>query len=306
MATGIISVGLRLAGALWAARGLMLVTAALWLVLAMTFAGLLLDGTRREALSAPAALTSVAGTGVLGNGIALSGHSAVAVVPLALTTVLWLLLLPRVLRRLSRRLPGSAYLVTVATQSVAVLAATLATPLSAPWLAWPAGILLGAGLMLYVLVLTRFDFDQIHRGAGDHWVVAGSLSISALACAKVTYAADRPEPLEWLTLAILAAALAWYCVLVAFEVLRPRPRYDHRRWSTVFPLGMTAVSAMTAATVCAVPWLTAVGEALLCPAVLVWLIVACGTVRQAFRSDGTDGRLCAEAPAADIPRQGPP
>ncbi|QXJ26874.1 hypothetical protein AGRA3207_006226 [Actinomadura graeca] len=281
MATGIVSLGLRLAGFLWAARGLLVITAALWLVLAVTFCGLLLDGARREELAAPAVLTSVAGTGVLGNGIALTGHSAAAAVLLTVTAVLWLLLLPRVLRRLGRSLPGAAYLVTVATQSVAGLAAALAVPLSAPWLTWAAGVLLAAGLALYALVLSRFDLGQLHRGAGDHWVVAGSLSISALACARLAAATGRPEPLTWLTLAILAAALSWYAVLAVLEVVRPRPRYDPRRWSTVFPLGMTAVSAMTAATVCAVPWLRPVGEALLCPAVLAWLIVASGAVRRA-------------------------
>ncbi len=65
------------------------------------------------------------------------------------------------------------------------------------------------------------------------------------------------------TFTVLAVALAWYAVLVVCEVLRPRPSYDGRRWSTVFPLGMTAVSAMTVSRACDVPWLWTLGEVLL-------------------------------------------
>ncbi|WP_312875017.1 tellurite resistance/C4-dicarboxylate transporter family protein [Actinomadura litoris] len=281
MATGIVSIALRLAGVMWAARGLLVITAALWVVLVVTFCGLLADGSRRDELSVPAILTSVAGTGVLGNGIALSGHAVTAVVPLVIAFGLWMFLLPRVLRRLKRRLPGAAYLVTVATQSVVVLAATLADLLPAHLLTWPAGTLLALGLGLYVFVLSRFDFRQLYRGSGDHWVLAGSLSISALASARVTNAAGDPRPLEWLTFAVLGVALAWYAVLVVCEVLVPRPRYDPRRWSTVFPLGMTAASAMTAGAVCSLPWLGTLGKVLLWPAVAAWLVVGAGAIRQA-------------------------
>jgi len=30
-------------------------------------------------------------------------------------------------------------------------------------------------------------------------------------------------------------ALTWYAVLLVAEFVRPRPRYDVRRWATVFP-----------------------------------------------------------------------
>jgi tellurite resistance protein TehA-like permease len=286
MATGIVSVGLHLAGFVWAARVLLGIAAALWVVLAVTFCTLLGGGGARwrEETSAPSALTTVAGTGVLGDGVAMISHPVAAAVLLGLTTVLWLVLLPRVLGNLRWRVPGAAYMVTVATQAVAVLAATLAVELPARWLLWPAGVMLALGLLLYVLVLTRFDFGEVVGGAGDHWVAGGSLSISALAFAKVTLAADGLAPLAWGTLAVLAAALAWYAVLVLCEVLRPRTGYDGRRWSTVFPLGMTAVAAMTAGRACDVPWLGTLGEVLLWPAVIAWAVVAAGAVRHAASS----------------------
>lgn len=291
MATGIVAVGLHLAGLVWAARVLLAITAALWAVLAVTFCGQFGGGLERwrEETSGPAALTAVAGTGVLGDGVAMIGRPVAAAVLLALTALLWAALLPRVLRNLRWRVPGAAYMVTVATQAVAVLAASLAVHPHARWLLWPAGVLLALGLLLYVLVLSRFDFAELAGGAGDHWVAGGSLSISALAFAKVTHAAGASAPLVAGTLVagtltVLAVALGWYAVLVVCEVLSPRAAYDGRRWSTVFPLGMTAVSAMTAGRACDVPWLWTLGEVLLWPAAAAWLVVAAGAVRHAFAS----------------------
>lgn len=288
MATGIVAVGLDLAGVTWATRVLLAVTAALWAVMAVTFF-LRLRGDeegRRAAEREPVSLTTVAGSGVLGVGLLLFRYEMAAEALLALMAVAWLLLLPRVVRHLRRRLPGAAYLVTVSTQSLVVLASTLAKQLPARWLVWPAGVLLALGLVLYLFVLSRFDFGQVRDGAGDHWVLAGALSISALACAKLAAAAGAPAPppLEALMLVILAAALAWYVLLACAEAARPRTGYDGRRWSTVFPLGMTAAAAMTAGTVSGLHWLDVLGRVLLWPALAVWAVVAVGAVRHAAAS----------------------
>jgi tellurite resistance protein TehA-like permease len=85
-------------------------------------------------------------------------------------------------------------------------------------------------------------------------------------------------------LAILAVAFAWYALLVYSEISRPRTGYDGRRWSTVFPLGMTAAAAMTAGTVSHLHWLKVLGEVLLWPAIAVWAVVAVGAVRHALSS----------------------
>ncbi|MEU9018560.1 hypothetical protein [Actinomadura sp. NPDC048394] len=288
MATGIVAVGLDLAGFTWATRVLLAVTAALWAVMAVTFF-LRLRGDeegRRAAEREPVSLTTVAGSGVLGVGLLLFRYEVAAEALLALMAVAWLLLLPRVVRHLRRRLPGAAYLVTVSTQSLVVLASTLAKQPPARWLVWPAGVLLALGLVLYLFVLSRFDFGQVRDGAGDHWVLAGALSISALACAKLAAAAGTPAPppLEALMLVILAAALAWYVLLACAEAARPRTGYDGRRWSTVFPLGMTAAAAMTAGTVSGLHWLDVLGRVLLWPALAVWAVVAVGAVRHAAAS----------------------
>ncbi|KIF00717.1 membrane protein, partial [Streptomyces sp. RSD-27] len=74
------------------------------------------------------------------------------------------------------------------------------------------------------------------------------------------------------TLAALALSLAWYAVLLGAEVRSPRPRYDIRRWSTVFPLGMTATACLTAASVTGPAWLRPPGEVLLWIAVAAWAL----------------------------------
>ncbi|MBO2463176.1 tellurite resistance/C4-dicarboxylate transporter family protein [Actinomadura violacea] len=285
MATGIVAVALDLAGFTWATRVLLTVTAALWAVMAVAFALRLRGGRdkRRAEECKPVTLTSIAGSGVLGVGLLLFRHEAAAEGLLALMAVAWLLLLPQVVRHLQRRLPGAAYLVTVATQSLVVLASTLAKQLPARWLVWPAAVLLALGLVLYLFVLGRFDFGQVRDGAGDHWVLAGALSISALACGKLAAAAGPPvpRPLEALMLLVLAVALAWYVLLAWAEIRTPRTGYDGRRWSTVFPLGMTAAAAMTAGTVSGLHWLDVLGHVLLWPAVAAWAVVAVGAVRHA-------------------------
>ncbi|GAA2123450.1 tellurite resistance/C4-dicarboxylate transporter family protein [Actinomadura napierensis] len=288
MATGIVSVALDLAGFTGATRVLLAVTAVLWVVMAVSF-GLRLRGgrdRRRREESSPVTLTMVAGTGVFGVGLLLFKREVAAEALLALMVVVWAVLLPQVVRHLKRRLPGSAYLVAVSTQSLVVLSSTLSKQLSVRWLLWPAGALLALGLVLYVFVLSRFDFGQLLDGAGDHWVLAGALSISALACAKLALAAGppAPRPLEWLMLTILSVAFTWYVLLLCAEIRRPRPGYDGRRWSTVFPLGMTAAAAMTAGTVAGLHWLNVLGRVLLWPALAVWAVVAVGAVRHAAAS----------------------
>jgi hypothetical protein len=42
--------------------------------------------------------------------------------------------------------------------------------------------------------------------------------------------------------------MLWLPVLLLDEALHPRPRYDVRRWSTVFPVGMYAACSFAVAT----------------------------------------------------------
>lgn len=290
MATGIISVGLHLVGAEWPSRGLLAIGVALWAGLAAVFTTrLAADRTRWSADAVtPGALTAIAATCVLGTRISYLGRQGVAVAALVIGAVLWAVLLPIVVEHLRGAVPGAAYLVCVSTQSLVVLSATLAPVLPAPRFRWPATVLFVLGLLLYGLVLAHFDFKQLRIGAGDHWVAGGAMSISALAAAKLVAATHAHGVLRVVTLVVLAIALAWYVVLLFCEIRWPRPHFDARRWSTVFPLGMTSVACLASGAALKIPALTTLGKVLLWPAVAVWAVVALGSLRR-LRVSGESG-----------------
>ncbi|MEU4652944.1 tellurite resistance/C4-dicarboxylate transporter family protein [Streptomyces sp. NPDC023723] len=298
MATGILSVGLHLTGHEVLSGIALVLGSAAWLGLALNFVVLLLRERPKWVAQAatPGALTAIAATTVLGTRFALLGRQPLAAVLLALATALWPGLLVLVIRHWSRSMPGAVFLGCVATQGLAVLGATLAAATSTPWLAHAALVPFWLGLVLYAAALFHFDWRQVARGTGDHWIAAGALAISALAGSKLLAAGgsgmylwnrDDGDALRTTTVALLVLDLTWYVVLLAAELLRPRLRYDVRRWSTVFPLGMTAAATLSVAAAVEVPWLKGPGQVLLWIAVAVWLVVAAGAVgsaRSALRS----------------------
>nr|WP_272933144.1 hypothetical protein [Streptomyces sp. SN-593] len=289
MATGILSMGLRLTGHGVLSAIALTVATVLWLVLALAFAlQLACDRARWQASAAnPPALTAVAATCVLGTRYSLAGRQPLALVLLAVAAAAWPWLLVSVLRHWKRPVPGVAFLVCVATQGLAVLGGTLALAGRGDWLAraaLAAGLL---GLVLYVEALARFEFRQVFTGQGDQWVAAGALAISALAASKLVasplWSGGAHQALRDAAFVLLALDFAWYAVLAVAEFVRPRPGYDLRRWSTVFPLGMTAVAALSTGQVAHVRWLHGVGSVLLWIAVAAWLLTAVGWGSRAVR-----------------------
>ncbi|MFI6618554.1 tellurite resistance/C4-dicarboxylate transporter family protein [Streptomyces sp. NPDC050528] len=290
MAAAIVSLGLHLVDHEVLSRVFLALACAAWLALATDFVVRLLRDRERWLAEAatPAGLTAVAATTVLGTRFSAAGWQTLAEALLALSAVLWPGLLVDVVRHWKRGTAGAVFLVCVATQGLAVLCATLAAAESTAWLAHTALVLFWLGLVLYGVALAHFDPRQVHTGAGDHWVVGGALAISALAGSKLI-AADGARPYLWnsddrgvlraVTEALLVLVLALYVVLAVAEVVRPRPRYDVRRWATVFPLGMTAVAVLSVGTALDVSWLRTPGQVLVWIAVAGWLVVAVGAVR---------------------------
>lgn len=129
-------------------------------------------------------------------------------------------------------------------------------------------------------------------------MAGGALSISALAGTKLLGAddaglylwnGDDTHVLRTVTGALLVLDLAWYVVLLVAELRWRRPGYDLRRWSTAFPLGMTATATLSVAAALDLPWLKGPGQVLLWVAVAAWLAVAAGaltTARAALASHG--------------------
>ncbi|MEU1184353.1 tellurite resistance/C4-dicarboxylate transporter family protein [Streptomyces sp. NPDC005820] len=300
LATGILSIGLRLAGHEVLFKVMLALAGAAWVVLASDFVVRLLwqrERWRTEA-STPDGLTAVAATTVLGTGLSVLGRQNCAWALLALSAVLWPVLMTDVVRHVTRhvmshrgrRMHGDVFLCCVATQGLAVLGATLAKAEALSWPAHTALVLFWLGLLLYAVMLALFDWRQVTEGAGDQWVAGGALAASALAGARLIDAdhalylwnADDRGVLRGVTIALVVLALGWYAVLLAAEVLRPRPRYDLRRWATVFPLGMTAVAMMSVASAVDVPGLKGPGEVLLWVAVAAWLAVTAAALIAGF------------------------
>ncbi|WP_145879611.1 MULTISPECIES: tellurite resistance/C4-dicarboxylate transporter family protein [unclassified Streptomyces] len=300
MATGINSVGLHLTGAETASWVFLWLACLAWVALAADFLVRLVaqpERWRAEAHS-PGSLTAVAATAVLGTRFSALGRQTLAEAALALAVVLWPVLLYLVVQHWERGMPGAVFLSCVATQGLAVLAATLAAAETTAWLAHAALVLFWLGLVFYGLALLRFDPRQVIEGAGDHWIAGGALAISALTGAKLL-SADSARLYLWndddrgvlrnVTVALLFLDLAWYVVLLAAEVARPRLRYDMRRWATVFPLGMTGAATLSVAAALGIGRLTGPGRVLMWVAVAAWLAVAAGAALTAARA-GIGGR----------------
>ncbi|MGV9554111.1 tellurite resistance/C4-dicarboxylate transporter family protein [Streptomyces sp. NPDC003522] len=288
-ATGILSVGLRQTGYGLLSDVTLALACTAWLALAADFVLRLVHERERWRAEAgtPAALMAVSATTVLGTRLSAADRSVLAWALLALAAVLWPVLMVDVVRRWGPRMPGSVFLCCVATQGLAVLAASLARAESVAWPAHLALVPFWLGLVLYGLALARFDPRQVREGHGDHWVSVGALAVSALAGSTLLTAEDGGlylwndddrGVLRTVTVALLVLALAGYAVLLAAEVRWPRTRRDVRRWATVFPMGMTAAATLSVAAAVGVPWLEVAGEVLLWAAVAAWSAVAAGAV----------------------------
>ncbi|MFD5522041.1 tellurite resistance/C4-dicarboxylate transporter family protein [Streptomyces sp. NPDC127066] len=295
MATGILSIGLHLTGYEVLSRITLFLASLTWVGLASDFLARLVGDRAQWVRRAgtPAGLDAVAATTVLGTRFSTLGWQTLAEILLALSAVLWPVLLLTVLRHWRRRMTGEVFLVCVATQGLSVLGSTIAGEVGSDWLAHAAMTLFWVGIALYVLSLANFDPLEVRKGAGDHWIAAGALGVSALAGAGLVVAHDV-NPYLWnnddqgvlraTTGALLVLDLACYFLLIVAEVVWPRPRYDVRRWSSVFPMGMSAVATLAVSAALDVFWLKGTGQVLLWIAVAAWLLAVTGTAL-AFRSE---------------------
>jgi tellurite resistance protein TehA-like permease len=289
MATGIVSIGLSLDGHETLSRILLGVDVALWLGLCAIFLARLLWQRPRwhEESRLPAGLTAVAATAVLGTRLALLGADVLPYLLLGLALCLWLVLLPPVLGHWQTPTVGASFVLTVCTESLAVLAGQLALSEGVDWLAAAAFVPLVLGLLAYVFVLVRFDLRQLVAGRGDHWVAGGALAIAALACAHIAQVAAGSSRLDGLlpaledaSLALWAAAACWLPVLIACELIAPRLSYDPRRWSTAFPVGMYAACSFAVGDVAGIDGLVTFARVWIWVALAVWAAVGAGMVRR--------------------------
>jgi tellurite resistance protein TehA-like permease len=285
MGTGIVSVALGLDGRQTLSDVVLAIAAAAWVALAV-LAPIRARRDRarfRRDMAAPAAFTAVAGTAVLGTGLSAVGWAWAGSASLIAAVVGWLILLAPVLRHWSTPNGGDSFLPAVATQSLAVLAATLALADHARWLLVASLVPFALGLGCYVWVVGRFDARQLATGHGDHWVTGGALAISTLAAGRIALAAAGLDALPGAARLLRDAALGlwllsllWLPVLLVAEVRWPRAGYDVRRWATVFPVGMYAACSFEVGAVASAPAITWFARVWVWAALALWVVVACG------------------------------
>jgi tellurite resistance protein TehA-like permease len=289
MGTGIVSIGLSLDGRETISRAILVIAAIAWVTLALLLAGRMRfdrERVRREA-RLPASLTGVAGTAVLGTRLTLLDWSGLGAALLAIALVVWLVLLPVVLRTWHTPTVGASLVLTVSTESLAVLAATLAAQRHADWLLYAALAPSVLGVAFYVFVISRFDLSQLLVGHGDHWITGGALAISALAAGRITLSAETLHTLtgaiaafKVVSLVVWGLAIAWLPILLAVEAWRPRLTYDVRRWSTVFPVGMYAACSFSVGAATKTTPITDFARVWVWVGVTVWLVVFVAMLRR--------------------------
>jgi tellurite resistance protein TehA-like permease len=306
MASGIISVGLQL-------EGFHLLSRALLVVSALAYAVLVGLTVWRFASYSHAAIedfmdprrafgyfTFVAGTNVLGVRLGLDGRYGWTAGLLVVAGTAWLALgyvvpwtavLGRSERPVLETANGTWFIWAVASQSVAVAAATIEPQFAGArrWLAllavfsWSVGVFLYAAVGILValrLMLYRFGPEEL---TPPYWVSMGALSITVLAGARIVEMADAPtvavtrDLIAGLAVVFWAFATWLVPVLVAAGFWRHAVRnvpltYDPMLWSIIFPLGMYAVAGIYLGRVDSLPVVLAIGR------VELWVALAAGAL----------------------------
>ena len=272
MATGIVSIASGFLGYSLIARVLFVVNlvayVAIWLLQLLRLfrypRAMLADLASHE--RGAGFLTVVAATAVLGCEfhLMLGAHST-ALVLWFFAIGLWVVLLnawfaaavmvdPK--PALDRGIDGSWFLLTVSTQSIAVLGTYIASQFPNPEpviFVCLAFYMLGAMFYLWVigLVLLRWLFYPMERKEAlspNYWINSGAMAITALAGARLIattspHVASLAHFLTAFNLLFWATASWWIPLLILINawrlfVERFPLRYEPGYWSMVFPLGM--------------------------------------------------------------------
>lgn len=243
-------------------------------------------------------LTFVAASNVLATRLALGGWSWPAATLLAIGVAGWLVLgygIPLGLIANPRRRPtldqvnGTWFVWVVATQSVAVGAATLDAKAPAGALALLALICWAVGLMLYLLLaglgLARLLVRPVASAdlIPSYWVFMGAAAITTLSGASLIRLPDATRLVTAGVIASVSMALWSFCtwlipLLLALwtwrHLMRRVPlRYESGLWSMVFPIGMYGVASSALGRVTNTRWLTALGGGEAWVAFAVWVVV---------------------------------
>ena len=318
MATGIIAIASKQLKIGWLADALYAITAAEYVVLAMlVIARFVLYRSRLIAdltshAKGFAFLTIVAGTNVLGSATALiHGWWGMARGLWWASLALWVVLLYStlvavVLRHdkpeLGAGINGTWFLLTVATQSIAVLGALLLGHAPDDLLAFACIAAFLLGLVLYVIVMTmvflRWTFQGLEPNEADPpaWIAAGAVAITVLGGSNLLAARvaspriERIAPLlEGLVVMAWATATFWFPLMVAIgvwrHIVRKVPlRYHPSYWALVFPLGMYGAATFKMRAVIRLDQLAWAPKVVFAVALTTWTISFVGLLWQGTTS----------------------
>ena len=317
MATGIVSIAAHFQGLESLAVALLwlnlLAWAVLWVlsVLRMVRHPARFFGDMIDHVRGPGFFTMVAGTSVLGNQLVMLaddyGH---ALALWGISVALWIgltytiftaFIIKEVKPTLEQGITGGWLLAIVATQSLAVLSALLATHAAAPWKLvfnfFALSMWLWGG-MLYIwmmsLIFYRYTFFRFSPGdlAPPYWINMGAMAISTLAgslliinAPEAPFLASLLPFLKGFTVLYWATGTWWIPMLLVLAIWRYGYKrfplkYDPLYWGAVFPLGMYSACTYEMARAMELDFLDFVPPVFLYVALAAWTMAFIGLARR--------------------------
>jgi tellurite resistance protein TehA-like permease len=308
MASGIISVGLRLDDRIMLSVALMVFCAVSYVVLGVLTAWRLVSYRHAvvddflDPRRAFGFFTFVAGTNVLGARLSMDGHhewTAGLLVVASLTwfvlgyVIPWTAVLGRQQRPVVATANGTWFIWVVASQSVAVAAASIEpvftslTDLLAvvAVFSWSVGVALYVAAGIFVSArMMLYDLRPVDLNP-PYWVAMGACAITVLAAARIVEMADAPMVDVTRGLIAGTAVVFWAFAtwLIPALVAAGWWRHWHHRvplvyeatlWSIIFPLGMYAVAGIYLGQANELPLVEAVGRAELWVAFGAWTVTS--------------------------------
>ncbi len=260
--------------------------------------------------------TFVAGTNVIGVRLAAEWPVG-ALILLAISApvgvllgyaIPWVSVLGRAKRPIIAAANGTWFTWVVASQSVAVLSATIEPRFGhlqqllaiVSVMAWSVGVILYATAAIFVAFRLMWYPVTPRQLNPPYWVAMGAMAITVVAAAKIIEMDSTPM-VDSVRGLIAGLVVVFWCfatwlipVLVAAGVWRHLIRripfhYDANFWSMVFPLGMYAVAGIYLGRANKLPIVEQIGHAWLWVAVVAWLFTAASMALKlvhAFRSTG--------------------
>lgn len=258
-------------------------------------------------------LTVIAGSSVLGRQFhVIADNPKIAAILWLLGLILWFILMYAFIAAVTVRDPkpplenglsGGWLLLVVSTQSISVTGANIADHFgiwAEPMLFLTLATFL-LGFMLYILVISlifyRFTFLKFkpEEMTPPYWINMGAMAITTLAGSILILEANRWAViqdilpfLKGITLFFWATATWWIPLLVILSVWRHVYKriplaYEPSYWGLVFPLGMYTACTYQFAKALELDFLLLIPRYFIFIAMLAWLAVFTGYIRQLKR-----------------------